>query len=126
MIKRFLFLEIFGQLLKDVITVIKDSSYSLLDLFVKMDDSSEGGSVATKIDTGGGFLYLPFIEGALLGDGKIKRLRYNLDNFDPAREIQAEISESANLTTTEQTKSKYLRLREMNLSAFLETMEDQI
>jgi hypothetical protein len=103
-----------------------DKSSALIDLSVKMDDSSEGGAVATKIDTGGGFLYLPFIEGAKLGDGKIKRLRYNLDNFDPAREIQAEINEASNLTATEQTKSKYLRLREVNLSAFLETMEDQI
>jgi hypothetical protein len=102
-----------------------DRSNAIVDVSLIADGERQTPAVATKVETGSGFVHLPVNLPFKLGVGKVLRKRFNLDNFDPGREIQIEMTEAAGMTDTEAQQSEYLRLREMNLSAFLETMEDQ-
>lgn len=102
-----------------------DRSSALLDIGILVDGERLSPDVASKVNSGAGFLHLPFNLPANLGDGVVIRRRYNLDRYNPGREIQIEISEANGLTESEQQQSGYMRLREVNMTAFLETMEDE-
>lgn len=111
-----------------------DRSEAIIDIDVILDNDTSGIRLASNVRTGfPGWILAPddglpadYPDSTLpckLGELKVKRIRYSLTHYQPAREIMFELREAQELTAAEEDESGALRARSVQAAAFLETME---